>query len=718
MTITHDNRFIITGSYDCSLKFWDLQTFRTKAFSSVIRNMSSLQHLGLPYSTTVLPIKVQSATQLADGSLHLLGQNVLHYISLCLPDVHYSLLKPIEAARVKFAYDTHGNTPLDYLMAYKGQSPIHTQQFRKAFFEMLPTFINYGAINISSMLISLAKHNKAVLQQEGTSVYISYIQTFIFDAQELLHNGDLLPIQGEIVTHEKRCYIPQKSLAATDSAISQKLIFGSRASTTLQYTAIGCPMSKDTLEVMDIVHRAEGNKKIFSLPLTTYMIDFYWKKYTPLMWLELLFHIIPLLFLTVYAVMQHHEDSQYLLIPLLAIVVVYAIFELGEAWLRLGDYLSNVWNWIDVAYILVQFVLTVVAWTQGSTYLLRILVSVAIILSYTKMLVLMRVIDQIRHFVRMLLEILSDSLSFFVVVLIDIVAFALAMFQARLPIDREEDETDATYIESFGRVLLEVFVLFFGDWDTSNYSAITLPFFVIVAVLLALIMLNMIIAIMGDTFDRVQDNLKLVDSREKLSMLRETMVMEKKIGYLLSRLHRWLRMKDSTLSCASYECAESSIERAEDIYRANLSEKPFILVIRPYQNEGDDDEDSEWGGKLNELKKELRAVQESIQEKLQCNNSELHVLKERLEVSNTKLDTASLSIGSNKQEVKDMTSAKFAEMSEQLEATSAKIEEIRETTKKEVKDTEERLCRYIDERNDKLLVEIRSMLGGSSQGPI
>ena len=45
-----------------------------------------------------------------------------------------------------------------------------------------------------------------------------------------------------------------------------------------------------------------------------------------------------------------------------------------------------------------------------------------------------------------------------------------------------------------------------GDFDTSDYSYLQMVLFIIVSWLTNIIMLNLIISLMGDTYDRVQTN--------------------------------------------------------------------------------------------------------------------------------------------------------------------------------------------------------------------
>jgi hypothetical protein len=48
-----------------------------------------------------------------------------------------------------------------------------------------------------------------------------------------------------------------------------------------------------------------------------------------------------------------------------------------------------------------------------------------------------------------------------------------------------------------------MYTLFLGDWEADKYNTYTMYIFLIATLLLNLVLLNMIIAIMGDTYDKV-----------------------------------------------------------------------------------------------------------------------------------------------------------------------------------------------------------------------
>ena len=64
----------------------------------------------------------------------------------------------------------------------------------------------------------------------------------------------------------------------------------------------------------------------------------------------------------------------------------------------------------------------------------------------------------------------------------------------------DESLTDLTYTD----YLMHVYRLDFGDFQSDNYSGLDFAIFILAILIVPLVFLNMLIAIMGDTFDRVK----------------------------------------------------------------------------------------------------------------------------------------------------------------------------------------------------------------------
>ena len=68
---------------------------------------------------------------------------------------------------------------------------------------------------------------------------------------------------------------------------------------------------------------------------------------------------------------------------------------------------------------------------------------------------------------------------------------------------------------------MHVFKLDFGDFDTDDYNNLQVALFIIAAIFIPLIMLNMLIAIMSDTYDRVKEDQSKRDYHELAGLLFE-----------------------------------------------------------------------------------------------------------------------------------------------------------------------------------------------------
>lgn len=74
---------------------------------------------------------------------------------------------------------------------------------------------------------------------------------------------------------------------------------------------------------------------------------------------------------------------------------------------------------------------------------------------------------------------------------------------------------------SFAEAFLDMYRLDYGDFDTDNYTASQWSLFIFASVLNPLIMLNLLIAIMGDTYDRVQNSFLVANMHEIADVILE-----------------------------------------------------------------------------------------------------------------------------------------------------------------------------------------------------
>ena len=153
--------------------------------------------------------------------------------------------------------------------------------------------------------------------------------------------------------------------------------------------------------------------------------------------------------------------------------------------------------------------------------------AISIFLLYIKFFYWLRLFDSTAAFIRMLKEIISDIVPFMTFLIVCVAMFAntfLIFDQSR----RLQGRFDERIIEPvFSIPWLDAFVRSYlvglGEFGMDNFTgeggALIWFFFLLATFITQLLFMNLLIAIMGDTFDRVQEVKVQAAAKEKISMI-------------------------------------------------------------------------------------------------------------------------------------------------------------------------------------------------------
>ena len=114
----------------------------------------------------------------------------------------------------------------------------------------------------------------------------------------------------------------------------------------------------------------------------------------------------------------------------------------------------------------------------------------------------------------MIYEIAKDMRSFVVVLFLIIFGFSLIFKE----FNREESYSDH---------LFDVYLLLYAQMNTADFSLSEKFFLVLVTFILSVMLLNLLIAIMADSFSRVEKRTVLTDSKEKILLIIEALTMKR-----------------------------------------------------------------------------------------------------------------------------------------------------------------------------------------------
>ena len=187
--------------------------------------------------------------------------------------------------------------------------------------------------------------------------------------------------------------------------------------------------------------------------------------------------------------------------------------------------------------------------------------SIAVFLMWLKLFAFMRAFERLGALIRMIEVIVADILPFLVILATVMVASAFVFYLLFYRYAREDGvgprniyarEEGEDLVFGWNAALFSQFTLMLGDFSTellenSPYPRLVKVVFILVMLFVNIVMLNLLIAIMGDSYDKVQENAFLEYRREKARVLMEIeIMMTKKERKREDYFPRWLHVLQPT----------------------------------------------------------------------------------------------------------------------------------------------------------------------------
>jgi hypothetical protein len=182
---------------------------------------------------------------------------------------------------------------------------------------------------------------------------------------------------------------------------------------------------------------------------------------------------------------------------------------------------KNIWNWLDTFYIIGTII--------GMNYDLnnnisdsRTIMSIVSIILWCKLLYYLRCFNHTASFITLLVEALKDMTPFLSVLGIIILAFTHASFIIFNPYSLQYDINN-NYKNPF-TAIITTYRMLFGDYDyevfrNNNHYIVSNILFFGFTLIVIIVILNLLISLLGNTFERVHSNYKQWRSLEKTGLI-------------------------------------------------------------------------------------------------------------------------------------------------------------------------------------------------------
>ena len=333
--------------------------------------------------------------------------------------------------------------------------------------------------------------------------------------------------------------------------------------------------SSDSIEFLKSINNSPI-EEIFTTNYIGTLLDYKWQNLKWVLFGQGFLYVIYLVILSVYTGFMRGSDS--LMIPLFIVNFFLLAYEGFQIYVLRSSYWKDKWNWIDFFRSVTFIVYAMIVWIDTNEKHYNWLLIEIVVLSWIRGITYFRLFSNTRYMVNLISEVFKDMISFLILLFYSVIAFSFIFMSL------QEDGYDK---ETFSDLFINSYLLGLGEFSTDGFGTIQWVVFFLASLVNTLIMLNLLISIMGDTFQKVQENNLLADRKELIDMILEA-----------ETLLVWRR------------------DRKNYKYLQVCNEKNFYSTS------------SNWIGRIKTIKKKIASSQKTVIENMQSNERRIQEVVE------------------------------------------------------------------------------------------
>ncbi|OMJ81722.1 hypothetical protein SteCoe_17773 [Stentor coeruleus] len=300
------------------------------------------------------------------------------------------------------------------------------------------------------------------------------------------------------------------------------------------------------------------------------ILDYLYRKALPFMIFEAIFGALSIIFFLIY--MQIRTENMIFGIVLIFFNIIHFICEIMQLFINPGSYFNDFWNCIDMCKIITTLLACVFILVDWHDDITQNLMSLAVLFSALRIISLMRMISITRSMIRMIVEVIKNIIEFLLILFVTtlIVAASFWIIQENM---------------SFTDVLMSSFMINFGQFnieDASKIKSVEWELFLFTLFLNPLVMMNLLIATMGDTYSNIQTNLISSNYREIANVIDEASIFlffnwnNNRLSFLQLCSVREHQIFESSLQ-AKMKKIKNSFETIQNVMVENNRKIEFIM---------------------------------------------------------------------------------------------------------------------------------------------
>lgn len=262
--------------------------------------------------------------------------------------------------------------------------------------------------------------------------------------------------------------------------------------------------SKKCLLVLNNIFKSE-NTEIFNQKLIQSILEYlYYQSFSIL----LFFNILNLISIFILIIFKIFEDSTIYSYLVLTINGLNFIFELSQMVQNFGYYIGDIWNIIDQIRILSSCLAALLLILGTDKWITQEALSVALLFSMFRLISIFRLFSGTRYMIRMVFQVILDISSFLLLLFFTTFTLAFSFFVLK---------PEAGVYSTF----TQIYLMNFGEFEYEQLAGNDLyssGLFYVALFINPLVMMNLLIATMENTYSKIQENLLISNYREIASL--------------------------------------------------------------------------------------------------------------------------------------------------------------------------------------------------------
>ncbi|CDW73669.1 wd-40 repeat protein [Stylonychia lemnae] len=481
-----------------------------------------------------------------------------------LPLLLYSLY-PNDYAESPFqkAVTNMSSKNAEFMLQMITRSPFqNTSKFIKAHFltlisMQLPAFDQYLEDTLSSP-IRMTQTQQMVWNTDSNEQYFA-TNTSLIDKSQLLNENLELSNQSQthldqnlkIFVEEKvHVMVDERKMANTDKTTwFNELNLENQDQTSIlkraELKVLNFDWILDSNQAVDflVTLSDSGDEKLFALQSVKAITLYFWNEYFYQIRNKVFFpFIVYLVFFQVYVTyiyeknqqrisrnqdQQQLEDStssnqstietlyyfyeldKFFIAVIFALIGYFLVLEIIQMAKMKAKYFQTAWNFFDAASLMLNIAYIICSLSELNQQKLRPLGSVCVLIMWVKFFYFLRIFQLTASLIRIIIEICKDMAAFSFILMIAMIGFANSFYILAINVVSLSEAEEKFTGQNFLLAMIYSFRTGLGDFNTdgfgSTYNQIIWIIFLLEAILIQIILLNLLIAIMGDTFSKVTE---------------------------------------------------------------------------------------------------------------------------------------------------------------------------------------------------------------------